>query len=161
MEKERISNLFAAIVFLFLAACNSNSLVKEYKEIREDSWHIDKTAEFTFRLDKGKYPVNYLIRNTPNYPFNNLYLKTVLLDSTGKELTNGLEEVLLFEQKTGKPLGDGMGDLFDQKISSKLLSNYSFPYGGTYRIQIQHKMRPDELPGILGIGFEINKTTAP
>ena len=64
--------------------------------------------------------------------------------------------VLLFDAKTGKPLGkSGIGDLYDHRFI--LLNNYKFKNKGKYRIVFEQFMRMDTLPGIMAVGLRVEK----
>lgn len=125
-------------------------------------WAADDVKKFEFEINDNSqaYQLNYLLRNAVSYPFYNIYLKTWLRDSTGNELKSGMEEVILFDEKTGKPFGDGLGDLFDQRVTASQYRDFKFPYAGKYTFEMQQNMRPDPLVGILSIGFEIVETEA-
>lgn len=137
--------------------CNSSALYKGYEEIPSAEWKMDdeKSFEFEIKDNSKKVSINYLVRNSVDYPFYNLYLKSILKDSTGKVLVSGMDQLILFNEKTGKPLGDGLGDLFDQRVTASKYETFQFPYNGKYSFEIQHNMRPDPLLGLLGVGIEI------
>lgn len=149
--------LFFLLAGLLLGACTDDALYKGYEEIPTAEWKMDDVKTFEFEIkDKTKATtVNYLVRNAIQYPFYNLYLKVSLKDSTGKVIQSGMDQLILFDEKTGKPLGDGMGDLFDQRVAASKYVNYKFPYVGKYSIELQHNMRPDPLLGLMGIGLEV------
>lgn len=143
-------------------SCDSSAVHKDLAEFDNYEWAAGDIKKFEFEIKDNEqaYQLNYLLRNAINYPFYNIYLKTWLRDSTGKELKSGMEEVILFEEKTGKPYGDGLGDLFDQRVTASQYRNFKFPYQGKYTFEMQQNMRPDPLVGILAIGFEIVKPGA-
>ena len=63
----------------------------------------------------------------------------------------------LFDPKTGQPYGNGLGDLFDQKVH--FLKNYNFPATGKYTIKVLQYMREDQaLSGIASFGIKIEKS---
>lgn len=146
------------ICAIFLYGCNSNSVHKDLVDFDDYQWAVDDTQNFEFEIDDSTkvYHINYLLRNAIQYPFYNIYLKSALKDSAGNELMSGMEELILFDQKSGKPKGDGLGDLFDHRIAAAQYKKVKFPYKGKYSFEIQQNMRPDPLVGILSIGFEIN-----
>lgn len=154
MRKASLVVLFA----FFLYGCNSNSVHKDLVDFDDYEWAVDDTQSFDFEIEDSTkvYHINYLLRNAIQYPFYNIYLKSSLKDSSGKELRFGMEELILFDQKSGKPLGDGLGDLFDHRIAAAQYKKVKFPYNGKYSFELQQNMRPDPLVGILSIGFEIN-----
>lgn len=157
MIKNKLQVVVSLLLLIIMVACDSGAVYKSYIEIPDGEWFIEEQKSFEFEIADNTKPLKvfYLVRNAVQYPFYNLYLKTSLQDSTGKELKGGMEELILFNQKTGKPKGDGLGDLFDQRVGASILENFPFPYNGKYTLTIQHNMRPDPLVGLLGIGVEI------
>ncbi len=152
--------VYILVICLFagtLASCDSGAVHKELIDFDDAVWEVDdvKSFEFTIEDNSKSYSINYLLRNAVQYPFYNIYLKSWLKDSTGIELKSGMEELLLFDEKTGKPLGDGLGDLFDHRINASQYKNIKFPYKGKYTFEIQQNMRPDPLEGILSVGMEV------
>lgn len=151
----KIIGLLTLLVLVW--ACDSNAVYKGYEEIPEAEWYMENVKSFEFTLADNSNPLtmNYLVRNAVDYPFYNLYLRATLKDSTGKVLVTGMDQLILFNEKTGKPVGDGLGDLFDQKVTASKFKAYQFPYKGKYTIELQQNMRPDPLLGVLGVGFEL------
>ena len=96
-----------------------------------------------------------MIRTSVSYPYFNLYLNEALTGPDGKQISTSMDEVILFNEKTGKPYGDGLGDIFDNRVSMPKLEKYKFDKPGKYKLSIGHNMRPDPLTGIMSIGLEI------
>ena len=67
-----------------------------------------------------------------------------------------MTEFNLFEQKTGRPLGSGIGDIYDHQLW--LLSSYGFDEPGEYTIRLQQYMRLDSLEHILSIGLRVQSS---
>ncbi|MGR3810726.1 gliding motility lipoprotein GldH [Jiulongibacter sp. NS-SX5] len=149
--------ILIALMCAGLLGCTDSAIHKEIVDFDNAEWQIDDIKTFSFEVkDSSKtYQINYLLRNAVQYPYYNIYLKSWLKDSTGSELISGMEELILFDEKTGKPKGDGLGDLFDHKIGAAKYQELRFPTNGTYTFEIQHNMRPDPLMGMLSIGFEV------
>ena len=63
------------------------------------------------------------------------------------------------DEKTGKPMGDGLGDLFDHKIIA--LKNYRFSRAGKYTFKVRQYMRQDPLPAILSMGVSVETVAGP
>lgn len=152
----------AAIVSLFIACislwyCTPRDDFRSIHDLKGSEWPIDSLHSYTFTItDTNKsYDFYYLIRNATAYPFYNLYIKRSLADSTGKTLSVSMEELLLFNAKTGKPYGDGLGDIFDHKFKIKSLSNYRFPKPGVYTFSMEQYMRQDPLLGIMSVGVSV------
>lgn len=151
-----LSVLFSALIFW---QCQPRNDFKVIYDLKNSEWPIDSLQKFTFEIEDVTLPYNfyYLIRNAQQYPFYNLYVKRTLSDSTGKALSESLEEVILFDTKTGKPLGKGLGDIFDHKLRLRTLSNYRFSKAGTYTFTIEQNMRQDPLLGIMSVGLSVEQ----
>lgn len=159
--KKPFYNLCVALLLLVVISCEQKK--GEFKAIynlKNQEWFIDKNQKFTFDVpDETKtYDVYFLIRNTISYPYYNLYFNRVLTDDKGKTLTNRMEELFLFDAKTGKPQGKGVGDMFDHKIKCSTLKGYRFPRKGKYTIAIKQQMRQDPLVGIISVGISVEPT---
>lgn len=150
--------LLSFLIVVALMGCNSDTVHKDLVDFKDYQWAVDDVQTFDFEIKDNSKPlaINYLLRNAIQYPFYNIYLKSTLKDSAGIEINTGMEELILFDEKSGKPLGDGLGDLFDHRIAAAQYKNMKFPYKGKYTFEIQQNMRPDPLVGIMSIGFEID-----
>lgn len=153
--------LFALASVVF--GCGQSAVYKDLQDCENGEWAIADVKRFEFEiLDASKsYRINYLLRNAEQYPFYNIYLKSWLKDSTGKSMKSGMEELILFDEKTGKPLGDGLGDLFDHRFAASQYKVVRFPSAGKYSFEIQQNMRPDPLVGLLSVGIEVLDNTVP
>ncbi len=153
----------AASLFLVLAlgvvcwACDPNRVYEHYHDIPKNQWFIDSVQTYTFTIEDPAiaYNVYYNVRNSISYPYYNLFVTYSLTDKQGKQLSSQLQELMLMDAKTGKPLGDGLGDIFDHQVIS--LSNYKFPAKGTYTFKIKQYMRKDPLPEIMSMGIRVEK----
>jgi len=105
------------------------------------------------------YNIYYNIRNTASYPFYNLYLKHTVSNALGSVLSTNLDEVFLFDRKTGEPLGSGMGDIFDHQMT--VVENFRFPSKGTYQFKVQQYMRQNQLSQIMSIGIRVEISQNP
>ena len=140
-----------------VVGCDTNAVYKEYTDIADGKWYIKNAPSFTFEIKDPSVPYNiyYNLRNSLSYGYYNLYLTRYLRDAQGKEIESRLDELLLMDPKTGKPNGDGLGDLFDHKFLMK--RNYRFPKAGQYTMQIRQYMRQDPLLNILSVGITVEK----
>ena len=140
--------------------CDTNAVYSEYADIEDGKWYIKNAPSFTFDIQDASVPYNiyYNLRNSLSYGYYNLYLTRYLRDATGKELESRLDELLLMDPKTGKPNGNGLGDLFDHKFLMK--RNYRFPKPGKYTMQIRQYMRQDPLLNILSVGITVEKANS-
>ncbi|MDZ7933775.1 MAG: gliding motility lipoprotein GldH [Emticicia sp.] len=145
----------------WVLSCDSNAIFKSYEDLKDTKWYVKNIPSFTLEVKDETIPYNIylLIRNASQYPYNNLYVTRYIYGPDGKQISNRLEEVTLFNAKTGKPLGDGLGDIFDHKVLSS--RNYMFPKKGKYTIKLQQYMRQDPLPYVMSVGISVEKPLPP
>ena len=153
--------LVILFVVIGIAACDKTRVFEKNKDIDGKSWHVDSLISFDFRIDdaSSSYDVYTNICNESAYNFYNLYYKYVLKDSLSQELKSELVNADLFEPKTGKPLGNGLGDIFDHR--QLILDDFVFGASGTYSISFQQYMRVDSLPNIRSIGVRVERSANP
>lgn len=140
-----------------LAACDPNRIYEENKDLDGSFWHKDSLVQFSFQIPdiNTGYNLYANIRNAQHYPFYNLYYQYTLTDSSGTLLEKQLQDIHLFDPKTGEPFGAGLGDLFDHR--QLLLEDYQFPEPGSYTLTLEQYMRRDSLPLILSMGARVEK----
>ncbi len=149
------------LILLSLAACcwacDPDRVYETYHDIPNNQWFIDSTQAFSFAITDASVPYNvyYNVRNSVAYPYYNLFVRHYLTDAQGKTLSSKEQELTLMDAKTGKPLGDGLGDIFDHQVVS--LPGYKFPKAGTYTFRIKQYMRKDPLPEIMSVGIRVEK----
>ena len=159
-SKKLIKTLsFNLLILLSFWGCNENKIYNEYIEIDQAIWNQDTILNFKFTVldDSSNYDLSYNVRYAKIYPFYNIYISYYLEDSIGNSISNELQEITLFDKKTGEPLGDGLGDLFDLNIPN--IKKMSFPYSGAYSFKVKQFMRIKNLGGIMSFGLEIEKST--
>jgi gliding motility-associated lipoprotein GldH len=141
-------------------SCTQEDGLKEIRDFKDSEWAIAKPQVFEIIIKDISHPYTfrYLIRNAVQYPYYNLYLTQKLYDPSGRIVKGTTDEILLFDAKTGKPKGDGLGDMFDHKRIVPALKRVVFTVPGTYKWEITHNMRPDPLLGIMSIGAEVLKS---
>ncbi|PIB36789.1 hypothetical protein BFP72_15960 [Reichenbachiella sp. 5M10] len=156
--KTRLISLAVALGCLLLWSCTDDVVINQNQDISQGIWHVDSLASFTFEIpdSTNQYNISYHVRNAVNYPFYNLYVTYYLEDSAANILDSKLQELILFDKKSGQPLGEGMGDLFDNEIL--VFKNKKFDYSGTYTFKIKQFMRMEELPGIMSFGLKVQQT---
>lgn len=149
--------LASIIICLAFASCDSNAIYKSIIDLKDSNWYIKNEPTFTFEVEDETIPYNIyiLVRNASPYSFNNLYLTRYIYGADKKELSVRLEEMILFDPKTGKPLGDGLGDIYDHKFLSS--ANFKFPKKGKYSIKLKQYMRQDPLQNIMSVGVSVEK----
>jgi len=143
------------IVAILLTGCDSNRVFENYVEFKDRTWNIQEPATFEFEITKTQqqYNLYYEVRNSLDYPWQRIFVKYQLADSTGTTLTEKLVSNYLFE-KSGEPLGrSGLGDVYDHQFL--VLQNFTFAKPGKYKFTLQQENRQDTLAGILAIGLRV------
>jgi gliding motility-associated lipoprotein GldH len=102
----------------------------------------------------NKYNVYITIRNSSSYDFNNLYL-FIDIHSPMKITERDTIDCILADAD-GKWMGNGLGDIWDNKILFK--SNVRFQKPGIYEFVFNQAMRADSLPMIMDAGLSIEKS---
>ena len=152
---------FVLVIFLCLPACNEKSLFSRYVNF-SDSWKIDE--KIIFKIDSIiQKPVNLIIclRNNNLYPFSNIFLIASLKKQDSLLLCDTLEYQMADPE--GKWLGSGFLEVKESKLLWK--ENFEFPKNEKIEIEIEQATRfngkkdgVNNLEGILGVGFSIEKT---
>lgn len=145
-------------LLIWLVACSDSHRVYEKNfNFEGNIWAATQSPSFEFQIaDASKsYKFYYNIRNSINYPFHNLYLSYTLEDSSANELSTSLQNIDLFDPKTGTPYGDGLGDIFDHQVEA--VPSFKFDRPGLYRFKIEQYMRQDSLPLILSVGVRVEE----
>lgn len=154
----KITQFVLLLAIISLLSCDSNAVFKDHEDIDDGMWFVKNEPSFTFEITDISQPYNvyYLVRNSISYPYYNLFVKRFLVNDKNKVVNEALNELILMDERTGKPMGDGLGDLFDHKIVA--LKNYRFPKAGKYTFKVRQYMRQDPLPGIMSMGVSVEPT---
>jgi gliding motility-associated lipoprotein GldH len=152
----RIAILYIFILFT-IVSCDKKTVFNQNKDFDKAKWFIKDECKFDVTIDDASqtYKLYYNVRNNLTYPYYNLYVTRYLFDEKGSKIEEKLDEIILADEKTGKPLGTGLGDIFDHKVL--ITKNYKFPQKGKYTIKISQFMRQNPLPDILSFGIAIEK----
>lgn len=157
---KRVFFYFLCLGFAALQSCDDKTLMKENYNIKDGKWFVKDAPVFSFEvLDTlSSYNVFYNVRNNSSYPYYNLYLTHYLYDAKNKVIHQKLDELILSDATTGKPTGDGLGDINDHKVLA--FKDFKFPHKGQYKIQVRQYMRQNPLPDVVSVGITIEKTLA-
>ena len=145
--------IFCLGVLFFLLGCGQNRIFEKHINLK-GFWPQKSAQLFEFDIiDLGTpYQITGMVRNKNTYAFNNLYIKYELFHEDSLIKTD-LAEVILFESKTGKPLGTGMGSTFNCNFD--LIKSYYFNTSGHYKMRLTQFMRIDTLQDIDQIGLRV------
>ena len=153
------SKLIGAILVTLVISCDETRVFEDNIDQPNAYWLADSVNHFEFVINDAdpSYNILFNVRNGLNFPHSNLYIKYFLRDSVGNQLEMELRNFELFHAKSGYPLGDGAGDIFESQFL--LLKNYAFEDSGRYIIDIQQYMRYDSLPEIYSVGVRVERST--
>jgi gliding motility-associated lipoprotein GldH len=155
----KLSLGFIVLLGLLLQACGDSSvLVDETTSFEEElGWFQKEPVQFEVNVEDtvASYAMFVIVRQNNSYPFYNLYITPSIINAKGKTIQKGLAETILYDPVTGKPKGDGFGDIYEKKFL--LYSDIKFPTKGKYKIQLEQSMRVDALAGMVSIGLILEK----
>jgi gliding motility-associated lipoprotein GldH len=152
----------ATKVFFFLAllatlSCTENRYFEANQDFPDRVWTMNNNIDFTFTVDdpEALYQLYINIRNDVDYPYRNLYIHYSLVDSLDNILDKKLQDIQLFEAKTGAPYGENVSNIYSHQIL--LEDSVAFPSKGQFTITYKQYMRTDSLKGIYSAGLRIEK----
>jgi len=140
---------------LSLTSCDTGVIFEKNIKLDDNRWYQNNIIRLETEISDTISPVNIYInvRNAGGYQFSNLFvfLTTTLPDN--RQSRDTIELVLADE--SGKWKGDGLGDIWDNRILFK--KNFRFPQTGKYTFELEQAMRVDPLPQIMDAGIRIEK----
>lgn len=142
--------------FFIFTSCSDSRIFDNDFDLPEAAWHVDSVQTFTIDVKDTtlRYNLYHKIRNASDYEFYNLYIKYTIADSLHQKLDSELQEMILFDPKTGTPYGSGLGDIFSHEFPAR--QNYRFPSPGKYYFKVQQYMRQTSLNGIHSVGLRVD-----
>jgi len=158
MSRSFLYTILVIILATGFEACDKQRVFDENQELKDNSWDQSNKLRFTTTIaDSTSAHTLYLnVRNAGWYPFSNLF---IFVHTT---LPNGAIPIdtaqCVLADDNGKWLGDGLGDLYDNRILFK--KNFRFPQLGKYTFELEQAMRVNPLPGIMDAGIRIERAAA-
>jgi gliding motility-associated lipoprotein GldH len=149
----KVKSYLLLILILVSGACTDGRIYEDFKSLPNQNWGVTDSLIFDLQdVELISSPNMIAVKFNEEYAFSNCYIRVISKDSTGVILDNKLVNIILFDQKSGEPLGEGFGSsytrydtlpfLFEQKTKSITLLQY---------------MRQDQLSGIEAVGIKILK----
>ncbi|HTB30798.1 MAG TPA: gliding motility lipoprotein GldH [Bacteroidia bacterium] len=148
---------FSLFIFVLLSSCNKDVLYRKCVTIPDNIWDMNKPLVFDVPVTDtvNKYNIFVTMRNADSYDFSNLYLFIDIKSPMRIDERDTMECILA--DANGKWLGDGLGDIWDNKILFK--RNVKFRKPGMYEFMLTQAMRVDSLPMIMDAGISIERST--
>ncbi len=145
-------------IIVVLLSCDDERVYEKNFDFDSRYWMVNEKPEFEFQIDDTLQSYNLYcnLRNSLSYPYARIFITYYLKDSDTSLLEKRLVNGLLFNDKTGEPLGiSGLGDIYDHRIPLK--KDYRFERRGKYKVSFEQFMRTDTLSGVLAVGLRIEK----
>jgi gliding motility-associated lipoprotein GldH len=143
------------LVVLFMSACDRNVVFEKNIVIPDNKWEMNNIVKLDAQIDDtvSLHNIYINVRNAGGYQFSNLYLFFNTGTPKGEQARDTVELTLADER--GKWMGDGSGDIWDNRILFK--RKFRFPEAGMYHFELQQAMRMNPLPQIMDVGLRIEK----
>lgn len=149
------ATLLFCVSLISLTACDNNVVFEKNVKLDNNRWAINNVIRLEVEIKDTISPMNLYInlRNAGGYQFSNLFIFLNTITPENNRSRDTLE--LRLADETGKWLGDGMGDIWDNRILFK--KNFRFPVAGKYTFELEQAMRIDPLPQVMDAGLRIEK----
>ena len=140
------------LLCLFLS-CDHKTFYQKTDTLPNEIWNLDTVFVYEFDiLDAAQYYNFYIdVRNTVDYPYQNLYLFFTTQFPDNSVFTDTLNCIL--SDAYGHWTGKGFGRIKENRFLLK--SNVRFPQTGTYIFVAQQAMRENDLKGIASFGITL------
>ena len=139
-----------------LSSCGDTAVFDQTESFGETGWLQSKKIEIPFEINDTlvSYALDVSIRQSNDYAFYNLYFVPQIIDSNGKILKKALAEAILYDAKSGKAKGAGLGDMYSH--SYVIFPALHFPKPGKYTLRLEQYMRTDTLSGVVSVGAALH-----
>jgi gliding motility-associated lipoprotein GldH len=150
--------LFTFCLCCILTGCMPAPYYQKEEAIPQNAWAYTFKPSFSFDITDTtvNYQVSFLIRHTQAYPYSNLWMNVYIKVPGDSVIKRERVNVVIAEQ-TGKWLGRGMGEIYEQRLPIDLGDPVKFNRSGTYQISLEQNMRINPLPEVLNVGLRIEK----
>ncbi|MEP2936622.1 MAG: gliding motility lipoprotein GldH [Gilvibacter sp.] len=150
------------LALILLSSCSDNAVFSNSTSF-SNGWKLQDTVQVQLPvLDSvTNYDLFLTVRNSNDYPFNNLFLIVAMEFPQGKVITDTLEYRMA--NPDGSWMGTGVGSIKESKLWYK--EGVRFLEGGNYKLSIVHALRNngqlggvEDLQGILEVGLRIEES---
>ena len=147
------------LAFALLAGCMPAPYFQKEEPIPRNEWNYSFKPTFTFDITDttANYQASFLIRHTQSYPYCNIWL-WVYIKTPGDTVVKKERVNVTLAEASGKWLGRGMGEIWEQRLPVNFGDEVKFNKPGTYQVSLEQNMRINPLPDILNVGLRVEKT---
>jgi gliding motility-associated lipoprotein GldH len=162
--KAKMPRILNAVLWIILFGSCGSDHIADYQTIDQGLWAKDRTIQFDLpELDSlGSYDLLLSLRNTNDYPYNNLFLLVTMTHPDGYAEVDTLEYRMAAPDGTW--LGVGAGNIKDNLLAYR--ESMTFNKSGAYRLSIKHALRNNgsvqgvsQLKGIIELGYQIRSSS--
>ena len=138
-----------------MVSCSKKKVFEKYEKFDNYDWNMDKTVKFEVQIDDTAAAYNIYIptRHIENYLYDCLKVNVIIYTPTGEERTKNYK--LNFRDSEGKFIGNGLGDIWDEK--TLIMGNIKFKNTGIYKFEIVNNMPIIPTQGIMELGLLVEK----
>ena len=143
-------------MLLFFTACSSGKIYEDHKEIKGNVWNRFDVLEFEFNVEdiSPAYDFYVAFRYMEQMPLDHIDIEFTFYSPSGE--TRSSEHRVEFRDSGDKPLGKGMGDLWD--LEKLLREGYKYTEPGICKVEISSTMSYADIPGIMQVGLVVRKS---
>jgi gliding motility-associated lipoprotein GldH len=158
MRGFRYSLIIFALLSIF-TGCLPGPYFQKEESIPQNAWTYNFKPSFTFDITDtaAAYQPYFVIRHTQAYPYCNVWV-WLYVTTPGDSIPKKERINVVLAESSGKWLGRGMGEIYEQRMRIKFSDSVKFNHKGTYQVTMEQNMRINPLPDVLHIGFRQEKT---
>ena len=152
---------FSLIIFYLLCmltGCLPSPYYQKEDSVPQNAWSYNFKPAFNIEIKDtlAHYDAEFLIQHTQAYPYNNLWM-WVYIKTPGDSIAKKIRINVPLAEATGKWLGRGMGEIWEQRMPINFGDSIKFDRTGTYEITLEQNMRINPLPEVLHVGLKLEK----
>ncbi|MEL6926922.1 MAG: gliding motility lipoprotein GldH, partial [Bacteroidota bacterium] len=150
------SHILYLLSFLGLCACGTDYYFEKYYDIDNAVWTYDNTLDYEIDIQDTSsiYDLYLNLQHSPEYPYQNLYIRIQTHFPKGEKL----EETLSVNLANKAGLWHGDCNTQRCKLQIPIQEGAFFNQAGSYRFTIEQYMRVPALEGIRQIGMALKDT---
>jgi len=148
------------ILFFFttfiLTSCQNNSYYYQSQTVSDLGWSINQTLTFKDSIPSSAPEIMHFeinLRHTNLYPYQNIWLYIRTKCSDGATRMDSVN--LKLSEPNGRWIGTGWGSLYNISYPLADLRIKKTTSKRWFKIDIQHGLRDNQLPGIEDIGIRL------
>ena len=146
--------IISICMLLAMFSCqHKDKLFEKRITFKNNSWNRFDILKFDIPVEDTvtEYDIYAEVRHASFYPYENLLINFAFSMPSSEERVRNHD--LKLRDAKGAFLGSGMGDIWD--IAFPMMTNFTFPKGGNYHIEIENLMTKFETPGVMDFGITV------